>query len=66
MDKPKIRVKATCPEICPKSKPEDMDILKEFYKKVDERLNGIEEDMKVAKCTKMEINIMREEAINAN
>ena len=62
---PKIKVKATCPELCPKSKPEDIDILKAFYHKVDERLVGIENDMKDAKCTKMVINIEREDT-NAN
>lgn len=67
MGKPKIRVKATCPLICPKSKPEDLDILKEFYHKVDERLLGIEDDMVAAKCTKMVINIeTTEEEANAD
>ena len=61
MNKPKIKVKATCPEICPKSRPGDIDILKAFYHKVDERLVGIENDMLEAKCTKMVINIERED-----
>lgn len=64
MDKPKIKVKATCPELCPKSRPEDIDILKAFYHKVDERLIDIEKDMAAAKCTKMVINIEREGAIS--
>ena len=57
MSKPKIKVKATCPDLCPKSKPDDMNALKKFYKQVDERLTGIGDDMAGAKCTKMIIEI---------
>lgn len=66
INKPKIKVKATCPELCPKSKPQDMDILKNFYHQIDERLNGIEWEMNEAGCTKLLINIeKREEEVNA-
>ena len=62
MNKPKIKVKATCPELLPKSKPEDMEALQKFYKQVDARLDGIGVDMAGAKCIKMQIEITMEGA----
>lgn len=62
MNKPKIKVKATCPELLPKSKPEDMEALKKFYKQVDTRLDGIGDEMANVKCVKMQIEIIMEGA----
>lgn len=57
MAKPRIKAKATCPELLPKSKPEDMEALKEFYKRIDDRLVNIEDDLAMVKCKKLVIEI---------
>lgn len=64
---PKITVKATCPELSPKTNPADMETLKLFYRAIDTRLEGIGESMKIARCTKLVIKIEdTEESKNAN
>lgn len=64
---PKITVKATCPELSPKTNPADMETLKLFYRAIDTRLEGIGESMKIARCKKLIIKIEdTEESNNAN
>lgn len=64
---PKITVKATCPELSPKSNPADMETLKLFYRAIDTRLEGIGESMKIARCKRLVIKIEDiEENKNAN
>lgn len=64
---PKITVKATCPELSPKTNPADMETLKLFYRAIDTRLEGIGESMKIARCKKLVIKIEdTEESKNAN
>lgn len=64
---PKITVKATCPELSPKTNPADMETLKLFYRAIDTRLEGISESMKIARCKKLVIKIEdTEESNNAN
>ena len=57
MKEPRITVKATCPEVNPKSVPADMETLKLFYKAIDTRLEGIGETMRIARCKKLTIKI---------
>lgn len=57
----KISVKATCPELTPKTNPADMETLKLLYKAIDTRLEGIETNMKDAGCTKLMIKIEDDE-----
>ena len=60
--KTKIRIKAWCPELHPKKDEADMDKLKELYHELYERLNNLEETLEKAKCNKMEIRIVTEDA----
>lgn len=59
-----IKVKATCPELTPRDNPEDLEILKELYSKIDARLDGILDDMEKAKCTKLGIIIGPDEVVH--
>ena len=64
---PKITVRATCPELSPKTNPADMETLKLFYRAIDTRLEGIGESMKIARCKRLVIKIEDvEENKNAN
>lgn len=61
MKESKITVKATCPELSPKTNPVDMETLKLLYKAIDTRLEGIGESMKIAGCKKLMIKIEDDE-----
>lgn len=63
---PKITIKATCPELAPKTIPADMETLKLFYRAIDTRLDGIGESMRIARCKKLVIKIEDLEAVNAS
>lgn len=52
-----IYAKASAPDLCPKTKPEDQQKLKEFYHFVDERLVGMEDTMKKFGIEKLTIEI---------
>ncbi len=52
-----IYAKASAPDLCPKTKPEDQQKLKEFYRFVDERLAGMEDAMKKVGIEKLTIEI---------
>lgn len=41
-DRYKVKADAYCPELKPKSNPEDMKKIKELYSDLEERLKGIE------------------------
>ena len=56
-----IRAKASAPGLCPKSKPEDMQKLKDFYHCIDERLVGVEAELKKYGVEKLEIRICLEQ-----
>ena len=55
--KPKIDVQAICPELHPKTNPEDKELLEQFYHAIDTRLIGIEHDLEAAKCKGLNIDI---------
>lgn len=57
MSKPKISIKAICPDLSPKSNPADLETLKLLYKAIDIRLDGIGDSMKIAHCDKLTIKI---------
>ena len=52
-----IYAKASAPDLCPKTKPEDQQKLKEFYHFVAERLVGMEDAMKKVGIEKLTIEI---------
>ena len=60
-----IRAKASAPGLYPKTKPEDMQKLKDFYHCIDERLVGVEEELKKYGVEKLEIRICLEQPDSA-
>ena len=52
-----IGAKASAPKLCPKTKPEDEQKLRDFYHCIDQRLVGVEEELKKYGIEKLEIII---------
>ena len=50
-----ITVNANASTLCPKTKPEDMEKLKEHYRFLDSQLAGLESKMKELGCEKLVI-----------
>ena len=52
-----ITVNANASTLCPKTKPEDMEKLKELYRFLDSQLAGLESKMKELGCEKLVITV---------
>ena len=52
-----IKAKATAPALCPKTKSEDTQKLKDFYHCIDVRLVGVEDELKKYGVEKLVITI---------
>ncbi len=52
-----ITVNANASTLCPKTKPEDMEKLKELYRFLDSQLAGLESKMEELGCEKLVITV---------
>ena len=58
-DKFKVRADAYCPELKPKSNPDDMKLIKALYSDLENRLKGIEPEFENCKVEKLVLTFIK-------
>lgn len=62
-DQYKVKADAYCPELKPKSNPEDMKKIKELYSNLENRLKGIEQEFDKCSVEKFVITFVKKGGI---